>query len=573
MTGLMAGRNSTVLSAFTRLAVRRHSTRARLSTAVPLGTRNNHHQHVTSAERSRDLLLTILGSSPTKRDAKAYLDRFKPASPEAQAVQERKKAAFLDHLFKFPDQQEDASAEIQFDTSQRIHVALVQLRGVQKLSEEELLGVARTVVKLEQLGLVSVIVVDADLDQTADILTWKQNMFTTVDRVVQVIEEEGGRARPLWNGLFGQSHRQVNSIISPFLLVAPLNRGHIPVIAPVAYDEDSCLHAISADEAMVALAKVFAPKSPSDGLSNLINDVSSAFLLDKIIIIDPLGGIPSEERKGRSHVFINLQQEYEEIKAQLMVDRRVKRQQNTIHLRNLQTVHACLAQLPSTSSALITTPSYTGAKGTANNPDPLIHNLLTDKPSFSSSLPVAGLRTPTTDTTIVRYGLPIAIHAGPQLSLVNGNIDLNRMIHLIEDSFRRKLDVERYLKRVEGNLAAIIIAGDYEGAAIITWENALKDGDDKIAYLDKFAVLQKSQGAGGVADVMFKSMLYTFPDEIIWRSRKNNPVNKWYFERAKGTYKLPESNWCLFYTGEIAGVDRLQDYMNVAREVEGSWAD
>ena len=78
------------------------------------------------------------------------------------------------------------------------------------------------------------------------------------------------------------------------------------------------------------------------------------------------------------------------------------------------------------------------------------------------------------------------------------------------------------------DMAAVIIAGDYDGGAIITWEEGFRGR--KVPYLDKFAVSRKAQGTGGVADVVFKAMLMgdgMFPKELLWRSRKTNPVNKW----------------------------------------------
>jgi amino-acid N-acetyltransferase len=162
-------------------------------------------------------------------------------------------------------------------------------------------------------------------------------------------------------------------------------------------------------------------------------------------------------------------------------------------------------------------------------------------------------------------------------------VDLPRLVYLIEDSFNRKLDVNHYLNRVEKSLAGIIIAGEYEGGAILTWERpfgmdeetAYKSGR-LVPYLDKFAVLKKSQGAGGVADIVFNAMVRDcFPEGVCWRSRKNNPVNKWYFERSRGTMKLPGSDWSMFWT--TAGVtlkgETLRDYEDVCRNILPSWAD
>lgn len=171
----------------------------------------------------------------------------------------------------------------------------------------------------------------------------------------------------------------------------------------------------------------------------------------------------------------------------------------------------------------------------------------------------------------------------PRLRATDNVIDLPRLVYLIEDSFNRKIDVQDYLNRVNENLAGIIIAGEYEGGAILTWERPPGvDGQDAyedgrlVPYLDKFAVLKSRQGSGGVADIVFNAMVRDcFPEGVCWRSRKNNPVNKWYFERSTGTSKLSESPWTMFWT--TPGLDgqhpTLQDYEAVCRSVKPSWAD
>ena len=283
------------------------------------------------------------------------------------------------------------------------------------------------------------------------------------------------------------------------------------------------------------------------------------------------------------------------------------------HLQNLDLVRKVLSILPSTSSALLTTPteaanseehsqpqvSMTGV-GTRTQRNPLIHNLLTDKPAFSSSLPVIRLPDAPPEqihrTTFAKRGMSLTIfpdpkstvwqpprHGKPQITLTDPRIDLPRHVHLINDSFDRKLDVPAYLERVNKRVAGVIIAGSYEGGALLTWE--LPPGIDPLSpeadghwvpYLDKFAVLKRSQGSGGVADVVFKAMVREcFPDGVCWRSRKSNPVNKWYFERSRGTWELPGTEWTLFWTTE--GVERssevFEDYERVCESIQPTWAD
>jgi len=198
--------------------------------------------------------------------------------------------------------------------------------------------------------------------------------------------------------------------------------------------------------------------------------------------------------------------------------------------------------------------------------------------------------------TLLKRGMPLTVYpdptisawlpprpGGPRLRLTDTCIDLPRLAHLINDSFNRELDVQHYLERVNENLAGVIIAGEYEGGAILTWERpfgldeetAYKTGR-LVPYLDKFAVLKSRQGSGGVADVVFNAMVRgCFPEGVCWRSRQDNPVNKWYFERSLGTWKLKDTNWTMFWTTPHLPLSdpKLLDYEDVCRNIEPSWAD
>ena len=294
--------------------------------------------------------------------------------------------------------------------------------------------------------------------------------------------------------------------------------------------------------------------------------------------------------------------------------------ENLHHLQNLELVRSVLSMLPPSSSALLTTPDEAanagketpfraGGVGTRRHRNPLIHNLLTDKPVFSSSLPVgrlgqtkssmgddpSTLATSITPTTFAKHGMHITIFPDPKISpweppipgkqhmkLTDAHIDLPRLVHLIDDSFGRTLDIKEYLKRVNGRIAGVIIAGEYEGGALLTWETPPGVPDDgspesrarMVPYLDKFAVLKRSQGSGGVADALFTAMVRDcFPNGVVWRSRSTNVVNKWYFERSRGTWKLSNTGWTMFWTTPDMDRQTFLDYEAVCRGIEPSWAD
>lgn len=456
------------------------------------------------------------------------------------------------------------------------------------------------------------------------------------------------------------------------ILLERMTHGVIPVIPNIGYTTSTqkAVH-VEADDVILALTRTFAGHDyESEIAANLSpfktdhdtpHAMAGKVTLDRLIILDPLGGIPSVSRADKPHIFINLSQEYGDIRNELTsgyvksgaavpfseaapttvteardhatethasssfvdgkfssvaqrVDDATHSSNLTRHLQNLNLMKQALSVLPTSSSAMLTTPLEAATPsgpnatdlgvGTRRPKNPLIYNLLTDKPLISSSLPVARLHphanplTASRGATFVKKGMPLTMipdprthawappsAAHPALQLdAHASIDFPRLVSLIEDSFARPLDTQHYLARIAGRLAGVIVAGAYEGGAILTWElpsGVPDDGSDAsrarmVPYLDKFAVRRRSQGAGGVADIVFTAMVRTcLPHGVCWRSRKTNPVNKWYFERSVGTHKIPDSTWTMFWTDTDIMRDRQRwlDYEAVCRSVQPSWAD
>jgi len=404
---------------------------------------------------------------------------------------------------------------------EQLHIALVKINQVETLHDDVLEGIGRTLKQLRKLGLLAVVVFDLDIEGGQSQIpnrTYSMKLIEEADRIVVGIERSGAKARRV-DGSVSIDDAGETQISLPNLIFAPLSRGTIPVLCNTAYDSIQKSKCTTSNAILLALTNMI---SKTDGGSAKSTNVIS---LDRIIVLDPSGGIPSSERKG-AHVFVNLEQEYDTIQADLKELLSVGTDYQSI----LQTLRDCLRILPPTSSAVVTTPLSVSSAGGQRNP--LIYNLLTDKPAFSPSLPISP-SLPRTTTTLLKHGIPLTIL--PSSSFDGGNrlskhpqINLPKLVTLIEDSFGKKLDVDHYLRRVDNRMAGVIIGGDYDGAALITWEEGLNGR--KVPYLDKFAVARKSQGLGGVADVVFKAMILgegMFPSELLWRSRKDNPVNKW----------------------------------------------
>lgn len=468
-------------------------------------------------------------------------------------------------------------------------MALVKIRRPQDIEDHVLEGVAETLTQLRRLGLLSVIVLDLDVSRET-FERRKDAAMIQAYRLVSAINRHAENGARVVEGSIGTDSRpnqldptrsSISHVAVRKLLMNPLQHGIIPVLPSISHvSESNKTTFITSNDVVMALLRDLAAlnlepmpdEDPVDFKARLLH-ARSGIQVDRLIILDPLGGIPTDNFSSHGHVFLNMQQQYERVCKDLQ-SREPKMtacclSARDAHLANLQLIHDVLSLLPPSSSALLTSPleaanldrpssPFQPAEvGTRRQRNALIHNLLTDKPVSSPSLPQGRSHTsplrhpvlpPRITTTFAKHGMPVTIYPPPSnpswifpspqdppLSLTAPPISLPRLINLIEDSFGRKLDVAAYLARIAPRLAGVIIAGEYEGGALLTWElpaGVPDDGSESsrrrmVPYLDKFAVLKRSQGTGGVADIVWRALVgECFPQGVVWRSRKDNPVNK-----------------------------------------------
>ena len=382
-----------------------------------------------------------------------------------------------------------------------------------------------------------------------------------------------------------------------------LDLDRVPLLLPMLYDQDSN------DQ------KLYDSFSACETIAKLLPD---PYYADKIIFIDELGGLPSTRRKNAAHVLVNLQQEYGEIGAEIRLSD-MPLSHKVRHLQNLEAMQKILSHCETNTTGLITS-SNAGTSELKRNP--LIHNIITDRPMISPSLPLE-LEKTQLKTSLLRNGLQVYVRTadganGPagagslddscntcnqfsnyypsinesktivgdsagqssaKSSTVKGldlrredkvgNFNLTKFKKLMENSFKKEFDIDHYLARVHESVAAVIVVGDYAGCALITWEISPLTGR-KVVYLDKLAVDPLAQGAHGVADIMLIQMIRRlFPDEVLWRSRKGNKVNKWYFERSNGHMLLKDSIWTMFWISK-AKIPPVDEYKAICSNIEAS---
>lgn len=551
---------------------------------------------------SRNIILSVLNSTATKREAKDYLTKYA-------------------------------------DETKLINYSLLMIRDLHLCNLNILKQLSATIRRLRVLGLRPICVIPPS-----------KNIEKEAETLDKLIAYANLRPLHLKEPLVKTTTGQYKSILSSKDLNLFDNSipNLVPIIKPYIFYESDATEDISRDivHFMRYLSK------------------DAIVIIDKVFILNSIGGIPSGERNDNSHVFINLSQEYPSLTETLsqkishlakrqpdsenLIDRMelyLKEKQITKlekktkeHLQDLQIMNAVLSNLSNTATGLITTVESAALSSDTNNP--LIYNLLTDRSLISSSLPRFKRRKETSfeeifnntdkdeldikrlpniekqnynnailDTTVLKKGINIktfdfrtlndtnsvGLPSGcnhivldestrKAMKITNDKVDLIKMKSILDQSFHRSLDLEHYMQRINGNIASIIVIGDYEGIAILTYEGPEQS---RFVYLDKFAVLPHLKGSLGISDIIFNLMFKKFPNEVVWRSRRDNIVNKWYFQRSVAVIDLSidiggndqsDSIFKLFYYGgpkyaekNINNFSRLQEFARYVRDIKPSW--
>lgn len=538
---------------------------------------------MSSHSAKQDFILSILKASPSLRDSRSYLASFGAPAPTKEPPRPSNALNTPSlHITTQPEQVEIA-AQTKIDQAKAIplvasilnpvhrRTALVKVQG--PFTDVQLDSIARGLVYLEKLGLTSVIVIENDQLVRGDEGERAEVIEETM-RVVTALEKRGTKARPVLGAVVrlgpkpGEEDSSNDDFIPPEAHTIPsdlipirsaLRAGEIPVLAPFALDSSCCSTRVDANDVIAGLARGMVEAAALEKEKKDVEHPEETPVMPEDIDLTPMrlmiinreGGVPSYARSGYPHLLINLSSEHEHIHDTFQ---RSWQQTHPTSLANLSLARSCLTYMPPTSSAIMVS---------HRSPSSLIANLITNKPAMSSSLPHALLQgnnklTPHTPT-LLRRGLPI------QVLRTLSEIDRPKMKALLEQSFGKILDEEAFYARLEHTLDFVIIAGDYAGAAIVTKEKCPESSPfPSLSYLDKFAVLPSHQGDGTV-DFLWvalhdESYGLGHPHSInpnggkqgmgegrdlVWRSRSNNPVNKWYFERSTGHVRM--GPWVLFW--------------------------
>ncbi|KAJ2742161.1 Amino-acid acetyltransferase, mitochondrial [Coemansia sp. BCRC 34301] len=427
------------------------------------------HSSSQSHARTRELILSVLSTVPSPREARKFLDsvsgRETLLSRREFEEQQAKKALTLSSSTLVPGEFL-LQPHVGFNPSK----LLAALVCVDSRKEEEFVGrVAKLLALMQRIGVVPV-VVPLESEGHLGAVSWSHAMANAVDC-------EGGRARPICQGVFTRSASGIVAEGEP--ITAAVSQGQIPIVAPLVADAGQRLRVVDTQTAgMPALARALAA---GNGVS-----------VTRVIL---LGQDAYEAAR-----LVNLEEDYER------------------HAKDsvFQLMRTCLRLLPPTAAGIVA--------GVSDHPGLVLKGLISERPAGSKRGAF----------TLLRHGFRIQRH----MSLAS--CDESRLRFLLETSFGRPLDATRYFERLRETPVHIIVAGDYQGAVIVTYEPTHKGS---LAYLDKFAVLPGVQGTG-MADILWDELRLACPD-CLWRSRADNGVNPWYFDRSSGHAR--GGKWVFFW--------------------------
>ena len=130
---------------------------------------------------------------------------------------------------------------------------------------------------------------------------------------------------------------------------------------------------------------------------------------------------------------------------------------------------------------------------------------------------------------------------------------------LLEQSFNRKLKADYF----DDLPLECILSSESTGAMAIVLK-----GVDGIPYLDKFAVTPEAQGAG-LGAAVWQALIQRCP-QLYWRSRADNPITRWYFDKADASFT--RGKWVAFSVG-IEDFDQLRRCKDDCLSRPESWQE
>ncbi|KAJ1662126.1 Amino-acid acetyltransferase, mitochondrial [Coemansia sp. RSA 1646] len=564
--------------------------------------------------RERELILNVLSTVPSPREARKFLSSVYGSETM------RSQRAFEEQQARLAAEQPNSTpqnlvpGEIHMSSSHaedaalpRKLTALVFVDGLGDNVVYEKVG--KQLAQMQRIG-VSPIVLIANSEPAG-----YRKTICSAHALADAIEKEGGKARPINDGVFYTNpYTRGKLSVDPELLGSAVAQNLVPIVTPLVADATLRVSVLETNKAAPAMARALSAMDSVRG-------GQFALLLARLILLSSrIDGLSAHD--GSFHRFVNLEEDYAEIEQQCS-------DQGALRL-----MRTCLGILPPTAAGIVASVhsdpalvlkgliserpinelqqnhgGVAATRGQAQSGEASggadQHHRRLSVPNYKplAEYPFARIgasdgnkpgrsggggdvdiaRGRPTRFTLLRNGFRIERHTSVS------TCSLPQLRDLLEASFGRRLDDDRYFDRLRalechGGGIEIIIAGNYQGAVIVTHEDIRGESEGGSAkhlpYLDKFAVLPSVQGTG-MADILWTQLRRACPS-CMWRSRNDNGVNKWYFDRSHGHARSPASmegstRWVFFwYQSQKPGlrtlsIDDVQAGIRAAQNIPPSF--
>ncbi|KAJ2832162.1 Amino-acid acetyltransferase, mitochondrial [Coemansia furcata] len=480
--------------------------------------------------RERELILSVLSTVPSPREARKFIDSVsgRETLRSQREFEEQQARLAIEHATGVSP----STVELQCTrVPTRTLAALVCVDAV-----DDCCQVGKLLAQMQRIGVAPVV-----LAATSAAGGDHRDAVLRAHALADAVEREGGRGRPVCGGVFS------GSAVDGEPVAASIAAGQIPVVAPLAVDAAQRLRVLDARRVAVpALARALAALEQGGSMS-----------VARLIL---LGDAPGVLAGGELRRLVNLEEDYRRLEAAELGG------------GALQLMRTCLGILAPTTVGIVAS--------VRADPSLVLKGLISERPISQFKKPDAP-KPRTLDYqashvegvpeqfTLLRHGFRIQRHTSLD------TCDVDRLCALLERSFGRTLDRAGYLERLRRCAGGIqvIVAGEYQGAVIVTYE---KTSGRDLPYLDKFAVLPEVQGTG-MADILWEQLRAACPS-CLWRSRNDNGVNRWYFDRSHGHVRSPEgragTRWVFFwYQGQkgVLGPGEVSEGVDVAQRIPASF--
>ncbi|KAJ2453279.1 Amino-acid acetyltransferase, mitochondrial [Coemansia sp. RSA 2336] len=589
------------------------------SPAVP-NTEITSHTGNTHKQRERELILSVLSTVPSPREARKFLNSVSGnETMRNQREFEVRQARLATEQPAVRNPRQLVPGEIHRNAYTQINARPSETHGAAEVvprrltaavfvdgldSDRACANTGKLLAQIQRIGVTPVVLLTNNTAAGEQSSGGYRGIIKRIHQLSDAIEKEGGKARPINEGVFfNNPYAPTDLSVDPELIGAAILQGQMPIISPLMADSTLQVKVLKTQLAAPALARALSlSTSAQHAMAGSQGEFS--LLLARLILLGTSDGLTSADNSV-FHRFVNLEEDYREIAVDC-------KQTETLDL-----MRTCLGIMPPTAAGIVASlnsdpslvlkgliserPVSTQHKSAAQriqhdrdmekrrqlqhkklavpNYQPLASYPYVNigKPASSSNEQADSVPTPT-QFTLLRHGFRIERHTTVD------TCDLPRLRSLLESSFKRTLDGGRYFDRLRALENAggmeIIIAGDYQGAVIVTHE-PLPGSQKYLPYLDKFAVLPSAQGTG-MADILWTQLRRTCPS-CMWRSRNDNGVNKWYFDRSSGHCRSPPvqpgtgTRWVFFwYQSQAPGqrtltMDEICTGINVSQNIAPSF--